>query len=294
MRVTEKMIFESTIAQTGRSRENLSQAQNEVASGVRVQHPGDDPVAASLSIGHTVDKARFAAVGQSAQRAADELNAADTALDGITTAANRAQVIATQFGNDSYSASDRATAAVEVDGLFKQAVALLNTTYGGRYIFGGFTDNTAPFSGVGAFLGDSNVRAVEVAPGLYQSASIDANAIVKGAGGGVDLLQTLKDLSTALRTNDGPGIRGNLDPLNASINQLASGRTQAGMGQDAFLTAVTTAQTATSDETVKIGKLLDADILDASTRLASAQYALNATLSAAAKTLTMSLADKLG
>ena len=93
MRVTEKMIFESSIAQTERSRESLSQAQNEVASGTRVEHPGDDPVAAALSVGHTVDKARFTAVGDSAQKAADELNAADTALDGITTVANRAQVM---------------------------------------------------------------------------------------------------------------------------------------------------------------------------------------------------------
>jgi len=293
MRVTEKMIFESSIAQTGRSRENLAKAQDEVASGTRVQHPGDDPVAASLSVGHTVDKARFAAVGQSAQRAADELNAADTALDGITTVANRAQVIATQFGNDSYSAQDRATASFEVDGLFKEAVSLLNTTYGGRYIFGGFKDNTAPFNGNGAYQGDTNVRNVEVAPGMYQAASLNANDIVKGGNGGVDLLQTMTDLSKSLQTNDGPGIRAGLDKLNASINQLAAGRTQAGMALDAFQTAVTTSQTAASDEKVKIGKLLDADILDASTRLASAQYALNATLSAAAKTLSMSLADKL-
>jgi flagellar hook-associated protein 3 FlgL len=293
MRITEKMIFESSIAQTGKSRENLAKAQNEVASGTRVQHPGDDPVAASLSVGHIVDKARFAAVGQSAQRAADELNAADTALDGITTVANRTLVIATQFGNDSYGAGDRATAAIEVDGLFKQTVSLLNSTYGGRFIFGGFKDNAAPFDPVGAYVGDSNIRTVEVAPGLYQAASLDANTIVKGAGGGVDLLKTMADLSKALETNDGPGIRAGLDKLNTSINQLAAGRTQAGMAQDAFQTAVTTAQTAVSDETIKIGKLLDADIIDASTRLASAQYALNATLSAAAKTLTMSLADKL-
>jgi len=294
MRVTEKMIFESSIAQTGRSRENLSQAQNEVASGTRVQHPGDDPVAAAISIGHTVDKARFSAVAQAAQWAADELNAADTALDGITTVANRAQVIATQFGNDTYTAADRATAAVEVDGLFKEAVSLLNTTYGGRYIFGGFKDNAPPFDGAGGFVGDGNVRTVEVAPGLYQDASLNANAIVKGANGGVDLMQTMTDLSKALQANDGPGIRIGLDKLNSAINQLAAGRTQAGMAQDSFQNAVSTAQTAASDETIKIGKLLDADIIDASTRLASAQYALNATLSAAAKTLTMSLADKLG
>jgi flagellar hook-associated protein 3 FlgL len=294
MRVTEKMIFENSVAQTARSRENLSEAQSEVASGTRVQHPGDDPVAAALSVGHTVDKARFTAVGQAAQWAADELNAADTALDGITTVANRAKVIATQFGNDTYTAIDRATAAVEVDGLFKEAISLLNTTYGGRYIFGGFKDNAPPFDTTGAFVGDGNVRTVEVAPGLYQDASLDANAIVKGSNGGVDLMATMSDLSNALKSNDGAGIRFGIDKLNSSINQLAAGRTQAGMAQDAFQNAVSTAHAAASDETIKIGKLLDADIIDAATRLASAQYALNATLSAAAKTLTMSLADKLG
>jgi len=293
MRVSEKMIFESSIAQTQRSRESLDQAQSEVASGTRVQHPGDDPVAAALSIGHAVDKARFTAVGDSAQKAVDELNAADTALSGITTVADRAAVIATQFGNDSYSATDRAAASVEVDGLVKETISLLNTTYGGRYIFGGYKDNAAPFDPSGNYAGDDNIRTVEVAPGLYQPSSLDANAIVKGANGGVDLLQTLSDLSKSLQTNDANGVRAGLDNVNTAINQLAAGRTQAGMAQDAFQTAVTTAQTAASDETVKIGKLLDADILDASTRLASAQYALNATLTASAKTLSMSLADKL-
>lgn len=294
MRVTEKMIFENSVAQTARSRTNLSIAQAEVASGTRVQHPGDDPVAAALSVGHTIDKARFAAVAQDAQRAADELNAADTALDGITTVANRALVIATQFGNDSYSPTDRATAAVEVIGIYQQAIGLLNTTYGGRYIFGGFRDDAAPFAMDGTYNGDDNMRTVEVAPGLYQTASLNANNIVKGANGGVDLMGTLRDLATALENDDGDGIRAGLDRINSCIDQLAAGRTQAGMAQDSFQSAVATAQAATSDETVKIGKLLDADIIDASTRLASAQYALNATLTAAAKTMTMSLADKLG
>jgi flagellar hook-associated protein 3 FlgL len=294
MRVTEKMIFESAVTQTGKARETLADAQNEVASGARVVHPGDDPVAAGLAVGHTVDKARFTAVANAAQRAADELNAADTALDGITTATNRIQVIATQFGNDSYSATDRATAAVEVDGLFKQTVALLNTTYGSRYIFGGFKDDAPPFQDDGTFVGDGNVRQVEVAPGLYQAASMNADEIVHGGTTGVDLMKSIKDLSTALTSNDGAGIRMGLDNINKCIEQLAAGRTQVGMAQDAFMSAVSTSQSATADETVKIGNLMDADIIDASTRLASAQYALNATLSATAKTLTMTLADKLG
>jgi flagellar hook-associated protein 3 FlgL len=293
MRVTEKMIFENSIAQTERSRENLDKAQNEVSSGTRVEHPGDDPVAAALSVGHSVDKARFTAVGQDAQRAADELNAADTALSGITTTANRALQIATQFGNDSYNATDRATAAIEVDGLYNQAISLLNTTYGGRYIFGGDKDNTPPFDAAGNYQGDFGVRSVEVAPGLFQAASLDANTIAKGGTSGVDLLKSISDLAASLRSNDGTTIRSEVDNINSGIGQLAAGRAQAGMAQDAFQNAVSTAQTAASNETVTIGKLLDADLIDASSRLASAQYALNATLTAAAKTFSLSLVDKL-
>jgi flagellar hook-associated protein 3 FlgL len=293
MRVTEKMIFQSSLTQSAKSRENLAEAQDEVASGSRVRHPGDDPVSAALAVAHTVDKTRYKSVSQVAQRAADELNAADTALDGITTVANRALQIATQFSNDTYSATDRKTAAVEVDGLFNQALSLLNTTFGGRYIFGGFQDSSAPFGADGTFLGDANIREVEVAPGLYEAASLDANAIVKGGGSGVDLMATISGLSASLTSNDGAGIRDGLNKLNICIEQLAAGRTQAGMAQDAFQSAVVTADSAVADETVKIGKLLDADLLNASTRLASAQYALNATLTATAKTLSMSLTDKL-
>jgi flagellar hook-associated protein 3 FlgL len=293
MRVTESMIFASAIAQTETSRENLQQAQNQVSSGLRVVQPGDDPAAASIAVTDDIDQARFTSIGKNAQLAASELDAADTALDGITTNANRALQLATQFGNDTYNASDRATAAVEVQGLSQTIIGLLNTTFSERYIFGGDKDNAPPFDGNGNYVGDPGVRTVEVAPGQFQAASLDANAIVKGGSNGVDLLQSLSDLQTALKNNDGAGIRAEVDNLTAGIKQLAAGRAQAGIEQDAFQNAVSTAQAAASGETVQVGKLLDADIISASTQLASAQYALNATLTAAAKTFSMSLADKL-
>jgi flagellar hook-associated protein 3 FlgL len=155
MRVTEKMVFENSLAQTERSRENMDKAQNEVGSGKRVEHPGDDPAAAALAVGHSVDQARFTAVGKNAQQAADELNQADTALEGIGTAASRALQLATQFGNDSYGATDRASGAQAIDGILQQTVGLLNTTYSGRYIFGGSQDGSAPFDASGNYLGDS-------------------------------------------------------------------------------------------------------------------------------------------
>jgi flagellin-like hook-associated protein FlgL len=48
-----------------------------------------------------------------------------------------------------------------------------------------------------------------------------------------------------------------------------------------------------TDEKKVIGELGDADVMDASTRLALAQYALNATLTAASQTLNFSLVNLL-
>lgn len=293
MRVTEKMLFDATILKTGKARENLQKAQNEVAGGMRVEHPGDDPVAAGLAVTHMIDRARFKAVGQAAQRAADELNAADTALDTITSIANRVLQIANQFGNDTYTAVDRATAAIEMEGLVRETISLLNTNYAGRYIFGGYNDKTPPFDNSGNYLGDGNTRTVEVAPGLYETSSLRADIIVKGAGGGIDFITTMNSLSQALRTNDGDGIRAQVNNTYQNISQLAAGRTQAGMAQAYFQSAVETAETAMSDETMKIGHLIDADVINAATRLTSAQYALNAALSAASKVFNMTIVDKL-
>jgi flagellin-like hook-associated protein FlgL len=184
--------------------------------------------------------------------------------------------------------------AVEVDGLFKEAISLLNTTYGGRYIFGGFKDNAAPFDPTGTYQWAMTIfEPSRWHRACIRPASLDANAIVKGANGGVDLLQD-HDRSFHCPAKPMMVLGFELDSTTEPVDQSAGGRTHpGGHGPGCIPNAVSTAQTAASDETVKIGKLLDADIIDASTRLASAQYALNATLTASAKTLSMSLADKL-
>ena len=293
MRVTEKMIFEGTLATLGTSRNNLAEAQDELSSGKRVQAPGDDPAAAALVVRHRVEQSRLDAIGTTAQRAADELNAADSALDGVDNLLARAQQLATQLGNDTYGAEDRASAATEVDGLFSQAVELLNTRYAGRYLFGGFQDASPPFDATGAYHGDNGVRQVEIAPGLFEDASVRADTTITGAGGGANLLTTLTDLANAMRANDGTAIRATLGSFDQVGNQIATARTRAGTAVNVFQGAVDQCGQGSDQEKVLIGKLADADVLDASTRLSAAQTSLDATLTAAAKTFQLSLVDYL-
>ena len=293
MRVTEAMIYQQTIDRANAALSRVGKAQGEISSGLRVQAPGDDPQAAGLLVRHKFDQAQTTAIQNGAQSAADELNAADSALGSVSTVLARAQVLATQFGNDTYTADDRATAANEVDGLYKQALGSLNTRFGDRYIFGGYRDNQAPFADDGTYQGDTGVRQVEVAPGVYEDSSIRADVMAKGVGGGVDILQTLTNLSAALRANDSDAIRASITSLQAGSTQVAAAQSQAGTSVNLFTSTVTTCTQQNTAETKVISQLGDADVMQASTQLSLAQYALNATLTAASKTLNFSLVDLL-
>jgi flagellar hook-associated protein 3 FlgL len=295
MRVTEQMIFNNSLAQAQQSMQNLSQAQNQLSSGYRVVQPGDDPAASAQAIEDNVAEAQYTAIGNGAQQAADELSVAGSALQSVSTAASQALQLATQYSNSTYTASQRSAAATQVTQIMQQVVTLMNTTYDGRYVFGGFKDSSPPFAADGSYSGDDKIRQVEIAPGLYQASSVDANVIVKGSNGGVDLMTTLANLATALTSNDVTGIGNAIGSLNTCVQQIATGTAQVGVDQDAFQSAVTASQSATENETEQIGNLMDADVMTASSKVASAQYALDATLTATAQTLnmTMSLTNQL-
>jgi flagellar hook-associated protein 3 FlgL len=294
MRVTDKMIFQNAAANAAKSRDRAQTALEQVSTGMRVVHPGDDPTVAALMVRgqQTID--RMSAIGQNASRAGDEVDAADSSLQSLTDVLARARELAVQMGNDSYSAADRQGAATEVDGLVQQAVTLMNANVNGRYIFGGNKDQTAPFDTAGNYTGDTAVRQVEVAPGVLEDSSVRADVAVKGVGGGVDLFATLQSLSTALKTNNGDAIRGSLTDLGTATTQVTSTLAQVGSMGDAFAIAQTLAKS-TSDATTKnVANQSESDVIESSSQLALANSALNATLTAAAQSFNLSLVNKLG
>ena len=71
-----------------------------------------------------------------------EVQVADGALQSVGTLLQRAQELAVQLGNDTYSATERAAGAQEINGISSQIVQLMNTQVAGRYIFGGNNDST--------------------------------------------------------------------------------------------------------------------------------------------------------
>ncbi|HVR61592.1 MAG TPA: flagellar hook-associated protein FlgL [Polyangia bacterium] len=293
MRVSDKMFYDLATKNALDARDRVLTASQEAATGKRVTSPGDDPSAAGLIVRDRTQLIRLDAINQGAGRANDELSMADSNLQQLSNVVTRARELAEQLSNDSYSAAERGNAVAEVNTLFNQALSLMNVDFNGRYIFGGTKDNQPPFDASGNYQGDTNVRQIEVAPGVLEDSSVRADVAVKGVGGGADLFATLNSLSTALGANDGSGIRAAFASLDSVNQQVGNALAKVGASMDAFDAAQSIAASTKLTTTKTLSGEQDADVFEATSNLALANHALDATLTASAASFQMSLVDKL-
>lgn len=293
MRVTDRMLFDRAARDGGAARTRLEEAVARASTGQRLVRPGDDPAGAGLVVRHQAAAAQADSIMKAAQQASDELAVADSALNDVTNALARARELAIQLANDSYGTRERVAAAGEAQGLLDRMIGALNTRFGSRYVFGGTLDGAAPFDATGNFLGNSNPRLLEIAPGVYETASVRADRAVKGAGGGVDLLTTMRTLVSALQAGNQNAIQSTIPSLATATDQVAGERSVAGNAMAVFDAAVETNRAAHDDATAAAAHLTDADVIEANSQLALAQRALEASLTATASSFRLSLLDYL-
>ncbi|MBL92643.1 MAG: flagellar hook-associated protein 3 [Myxococcales bacterium] len=293
MRISDKMIFDSSVIRNSNHRSRMEKAMAETSTGRRVVHPWDDPVAAGRIAYHNNNEKQWEGVINSAERAASELQTADDVLGNIQNVLTRAYELSVQLANDTYNPEDREAGAIELATLQEEVFYYLNTSVGGRYIFGGIEDNKPPFDNAGNFEGSAIQRRSEIAPGLTTESSINASKYFTAAGGGVDAYTILTDLNTSMLASDKAGIQTGIGGLKDLITQVSNARADAGTQQNFFDIAIETGMFLRDQENNRSASLSDADIIDAASRLQMAERALEASLTASVKSFRLTLLDKI-
>ena len=110
---------------------------------------------------------------------------------------------------------------------------------------------------------------------------------------GTDVLVTIQNFVTALNANDPVGVRTAVGVMDDSIAQVSKERSRVGAMMNVFDVAANMARQTQNSSADARSQLEDVDIFEASTRLASTQRALEASISAAAQQFKLSLLDKL-
>jgi flagellar hook-associated protein 3 FlgL len=250
-RVTQRSITTTTMRGLQANQHRMQQLQEQLSSGRQVNRPSDSPV-------KTVEAMQFrGTLSRTEQyiRNADDglalLGAADSALSGSVELTRRARELTLQGMNGSLGAQGREAIAVEIDGLRESLLAVANTRYLDRPLFGGNTGGalayTAPAAGSpgGAFVGDTGTAVRTVAAGTKVEVNVTGPEAF-GDGTPEQLFEVLRGLSAKLRGETGaPGgvtdlgdglskldratdrIIGALGTVGARMNRVEASRTRA-------------------------------------------------------------------
>lgn len=287
------------IAQIAAQRQRITRAQDQLASGKRINRPSDDPLGAETVIRLKTSQVEIEQFQRNAGLASDALQAADVAVETYQRYLDRAQALLTQGASDTISATAKDVLATELEGLQQQIRNLANTRNHDSYLFGGTRQDVPPFDSSGnPAAAAAGTPLIQIEPQAEPIViGVTAEEVFADASGNV--LAALAGTITALRGTgdaaaDKAAILNGLDRLKSLADQAGVARTRVGTG----LTHIDAVNARLGDlflqRQASIERVESADTVESILSLSDAQNALDAILQANNPARRRSLLDLIG
>lgn len=279
MRVSNQMQFSLSIDTVNRRRSELIRIQEQIATGRRINSFAEDPVASRKILREQGTLRRTESWARSAGQAQVLLETSDSVLVSVEDALGRAYELTVQMANDSYSASDRQSAADEIEQIRERVVELANSERNGRYLFSGLGNVAQPFLLDGTFQGDTGRLSVPVGRRASLDATVGGGEPFLDQTGGRNTIETLIELEDALRASDSTRISNLVDEVEGARDRATDARQQIGQRLqrlDNIRDALDRAEVAANATLVQER---DTDVADAIVKLRESETGLQAALS---------------
>jgi len=186
MRITNNMMTNNTVRNINAAANRLNEAEERVSTEMKISLPSDDPVVATRSIKYRNYVSSIEQYQKNVSDATSWQNVTDDALSSLSDIVTQVRTLTVKAASSTLTSSDEAAIKTEVSQLQQSVVDTMNTTYGGRYIFGGFSTSTAPYAL------DNIVDTVATTSGTnsYSSANISADSDVTAGSYNVSVAQS--------------------------------------------------------------------------------------------------------
>jgi flagellar hook-associated protein 3 FlgL len=269
-------------------------ASLDLASGSRINRPSDDPAGAAQMVSNSGQSNQADTFLRSIASLNGLLQTADSTLNSVVTALQRAISLGTEGANGTLSDSDRADVASELAGIKQQLLSLANTPYQGEFVFSG-TSTVQPFvvdatssSGV-TYNGNPGTNKVEVGQNYSLQINLPGSQLFTAASGNV--FQSISDLINALQTNNNIGSA--VSEVSDAYTHITSQRVFYGNA----LNQLQAQQNYLNSEKVDLATAADSisatDMAATSTAFTQSQVAIQADLAAMSRISQSSLFDYL-
>ncbi|NLX04088.1 MAG: flagellar hook-associated protein FlgL [Phycisphaerae bacterium] len=180
-----------------RSMVQLLQSQEQLATGLRVLRPSDNPIdtTGAMRLDDTLEaQEQYLANIDYASKA---MNLADATLGSVHNLTVEAHDLALENVGATATADQRNAAATLIDSILGQLVTLGNTEYLGTFLFAGMRNDVAPFAhedGLVRYVGDDSQVSIQVSGDINEPVNLTARQVF-GTGSGV--VASSEDLMTA-------------------------------------------------------------------------------------------------
>lgn len=297
MRVATSSISNSVIDQIQALNAQQTKLQNDISSGRRISQPSDDPAAVERVLNLQSEQRTIEQFQSNASRALELSQASYSGLQSLKSVSDRAgQLVA--LGSTDVNASSMSGYATELNQLIEHTLDVLNTSYGGNFIYGGTATDTAPF--VAQRDASGQIASVSyVGNNASQSIALSATSSVQPGTTGTanaalgNYLTKLISLRDALASGSTTTVAALQPDISSGEDTVITAMADAG-GTQARIQA---AQTQQQDRLTSIASLIsgeaDTDVPSTMVKLSQTQTAYEAALSSAAKIMKLSLLDYL-
>jgi flagellar hook-associated protein 3 FlgL len=273
----------------------FARAQQEVATGRRINGVSDDPLGAGQAIGEHATMAAIDAYTRTSHSAAAKLSATDNVLGSIVDKLSSAIVTGTSARGSSVDATARDAAAAAIRGLRDGLVSDFNTTFNGTHLFSGTAVDQPPYASVAGawtYQGNADAVQVEVQHGQLVSTTINGQAVAKGSDT-TDVFTTLDQLADAIEAGDDDAIADGLSALDRAFDRALQAQGRLGAAENGVDDATARLQVLRQAADTRRSSIEDANLAESATKMSQADTAYRAALGAVSSAERQSLLDYL-
>ncbi len=204
-RITTAYLFQKTAVDIARKQFDISEIQNQISSGKRLNKPSDGPAEAARVIDLNQAIGRIDQFQRNSIFANQRLGLEDATLSSVNNSLQRVRELALQANSGIQTGETRAIIRAEVEQRLQELLDYANASDGnGNYLFAGSKSRTEPFTQIASgvsYNGDQN----------QLSLKISANRNIVSSESGYDVFVNIKNgngnFSTSSNaTNTGDGV----------------------------------------------------------------------------------------
>lgn len=311
MRITHGVMVSGFLGDMNTNLNSLNKIQKQLNTGKVFSKPSDDPfkVARSMQMYSEINANKQ--YNTNIKDTINWMDTTDTALSNGTKCLQRIRELMVSSGNAAYGSSELTAIKEEINERVAEFGQILNTSFDGKYIFGGKDGASKPvevnLDGVTgensiSISGDENIinksLKVEISSGVTVDYNVNAVEVLKfkdKAGNDIEITQFFDDLLNNLSDVNGKSkvVGENLDQMDKVIENMISISAKVGTVQNRMESAKDLNTSQNENLTEILSGNEDIDFMEKSMEMAVARTIYVASLQTSSKVLQPSILDFL-